>query len=217
MPETEQPQTPSTEHTGLEWLKQHQRYLMAGGIAVAAILLVGWFLIVSGRRKEAFATEALERARDAADAGNLPQAATELQRVIESFGGTDAAMEATLSLNVVRMESGQTQLAADDLSRFLATNPPARFATEGYMLLGTAQENLGQFAEAGKTYHKAADTAIQDFMKAKAFLAAARAFRAAGKNEDAKAVLGYILDKYPETSSAAEAQVRLGELMQGKL
>ena len=216
MQATEQVTGSDEKATGLEWAQKYQRHLAAGGIAVLAVAVGAWFLVASGKRKEAFAMAELERARDAADAGNLPLAASGLQQVVNTYGGTDAALEATLTLNVVRIASGQHQLAADDLARFVGTNPPARFAAQAHVLHGVALENLGQHAEAAQAYEQASQTADMDFAKAEALLGAARAHRNAGNMEGAATALRTILDQYGETPSAAEAQVRLGEVTQGK-
>jgi len=48
-------------------------------------------------------------------------------------------------------------------------------------------------------------------------LFAARAYRNAGKPDDAIKALQEIIDKYPKTSGVTEAKIRLAELTQGKM
>jgi len=55
--------------------------------------LIAWLLMTSARRKEEFAARSLNQARAAAEAGNLPLASSELQKLIQTYKGTDAASE----------------------------------------------------------------------------------------------------------------------------
>jgi len=213
--------TPTTESSSdgasnlLARLQAHRKVLTGAGIAVALIVLVGWFMIESGRRREAAASGILEGAWSLQDQGDLPQASAEFQRVVDGFSGTDAANQAVLALNQVRIESGQSQIAADALTAFIASGPSAVHASPAHRLLGVAQENLGQAAEAAASYEQAAALATLGPLKAEALLSAARAHRNAGKPEDAIRVLRLILAEHGESGVAPEARVRLAELTMG--
>ncbi|HUF34788.1 MAG TPA: hypothetical protein VMN37_02505, partial [Gemmatimonadales bacterium] len=95
------------------------RLAVAGALALVVLGLVAWFVTTSTRRKEEFAARSLNQARAAAEAGNLPLASSELQRLIETYRGTDAATEAVITLNQVRMVNGQSELAVVGLRDFL--------------------------------------------------------------------------------------------------
>jgi len=213
--------TPTTESPSeggsnlLARLQAHRKVLTGAGIAVALIVLVGWFMIESGRRREAAASGILEGAWGLQDQGDLPQASAEFQRVVDGFSGTDAANQAVLALNQVRIESGQSQIAADALTAFLATGPAAEHAGAAHRLLGVAQENLGMPDEAAASYEQAATLATLGPFKAEALLSAARAFRNAGKPDDAIRVLRKILAEHEQAAVTGEARVRLAELTQG--
>jgi tetratricopeptide (TPR) repeat protein len=200
----------------MSWLQASKRQAMAGAIAVAVIALGVWFVVTSGRRKEEFAANVFSRALATADKGNLPQASADLQRVIQTYAGTDAANEAVLALNQIRMASGQTQLAAANLGEYLARKPAPRFAAPAYALLGAAQENSKKFAEAGAAYEQAAGTAEIAFVKASYLVDGGRAYRLAGKPQEAIRVYRSVTDKYPDAPAAVEAQERLGELTAGQ-
>jgi predicted negative regulator of RcsB-dependent stress response len=202
----------SREERLAAWAQANARPLAIGAGVIALVALVGWFVMASGKRKEAFARQALENAWGAADAGNIPQASSELQKVANTYKGTDAAYEATLSLNQTRLSAGQSQLAVDDLRRFLQAGPPARFVHPANMLLGAGLENLGKPAEAADAYMAASSGADMDHLKAEALLAAGRAYRAAGQNEKAIAAYQSIVDHYQTTAAFPVAEVRLGEL-----
>lgn len=198
--------------TPVSRLQASKRRAMAGGIAVAVIALGVWFVVTSGRRKEEFASRVFSQALATAEKGNLPQASADLQRVIQTYAGTEAASEAVLALNQIRMASGQTELAAANLNEFVARKPAPRFAAPAYGLLGVAQENTKKFAEAAAAYEQAAAMAEVAFVKASYLVDAGRAYRLAGKAQDAIRVYRTVVEKYPDAPATVEAQVRLGEL-----
>jgi outer membrane protein assembly factor BamD (BamD/ComL family) len=165
----------------------------------------------------AFAARSLNQARAAAEAGNLPLASSELQKLIQTYKGTDAAREAVITLNQVRMVNGQSELAAVGLRDFLATKPAAEYAAPAYGLLGSALENSQKWADAGDAFANASRAADLEYLKARYLVDAARAYREGGKTEQALAAYREIIRKYPKTSSFTEAQVRLAEMTDGKM
>jgi TolA-binding protein len=210
-------QTTATATPPTAWYRDKRRLI---GAAVLTVLLLGvvvWLVLASGRRKEEFAARSLNQARAAAEAGNLPLASSELQRLIETYRGTDAATEAVITLNQVRMVNGQSELAAVGLREFLAKKPPRKYLAPAYGLLGTALENSKRPAEAAVAFSSASKSADLDYLKARYLIDAGRAYRAAGKTNEAQAVYREVIQKHPKSSSFTEAQVRLAELTDGKM
>jgi predicted negative regulator of RcsB-dependent stress response len=199
------------------WYRDRQRQLLAAVIILAAAAIVGWFVLDSSKRKEEFAARSLNQARAAAEAGNLPLASSELQRLITTYKGTDAASEAVVTLNQVRMVNGQSELAAVGLKEYLAAKPPAKYLAPANGLLGAALENSKQWVEAGNAYNQASNSADVPYLKANYLIDAGRAFRQGGKLEEAKKAYRTILQKYPDSPSFTEAQVRLAELTDGRM
>jgi tetratricopeptide (TPR) repeat protein len=211
------PQTQAAERAPLiERLEKHRKPISYGlGILVA--LIVGlWLYSETGRRKNSAAADALDAARGALEAGNLPAASAEFQRVIQAYRGTDAAFQAELGLNAVRLQSGQAQLAVDELRKFAEAGPPPLYESGAWLMAGGALENLGKFADAAAAYVKAADKAPEDYRKVEALLGAARAYRLAGNPKAGEDALRRIVSQFPEdTPGVAEAKVRLAELTAG--
>lgn len=203
--------------TATPWYRDRNRQLAAIAVALAVAGLIAWFLVSSSRRKEEFAARSLNQARSAAEAGNLPLASSELQKLIQTYKGTDAAHEAVISLNQVRMVNGQSELAAVGLRDFLATKPAPEYAAPANGLLGAAYENAGKFADAGDAFTSASKAADLDYLKARYLIDAGRAYREGGKTPQAIAAYREIIQKYPKTSGFVEAQVRLAELTGGKM
>jgi tetratricopeptide (TPR) repeat protein len=214
------PSQPSREEQPavLAWFERNRKLVSYGTTAVLVVLLGAWLFRVTGQRKEAAAADALERGRAAFESGNLPSASTEFQRVAQSYSGTDAAFQAELGLNEVRLASGQTQIAVDELRKFVGKNPPAFYASGAYNLMAGALENLKKFDEAAQAYQKAADIAAEDYRKVDALLGQARSLRLAGKEKEAVDVLRGIISKFArDVPGEAEAEVRLAEWTKGTL
>jgi len=199
------------------WYRDRTRQLIGLGAVLALAALIAWFLVSSSRRKEEFAARSLNQARSAAEAGNLPLASSELQKLIQQYKGTDAANEAIITLNQVRMVNGQSELAAVGLREYLATSPAPEYAAPANGLLGSALENARKFADAGAAYSAAAKAADLDYLKARYLIDAGRAYREAGKTGEAAAVYREVIKKYPNSTSLTEAQVRLAEMTDGKM
>ncbi len=199
------------------WYRDRQRQIVAGLIVVIAIVLVAWFVMASAERKEQFAARSLNQARAAAEAGNLPLASSELQKLISAYEGTDAASEAVITLNQVRMINGQSELAVVGLREFLAGNPPEQYVAPAHGLLGAALENSKRWADAGTAYIQASNAAKVDYLKATYLIDAGRSFREGGKLDEATRAYRSVLEKYPTSASVTEAEVRLAELTDGKM
>ena len=197
--------------------ERHRRPLLIalGLIVVAGI--VTWFVLSSAKRKEEFATRSLNQARSAAEAGNLPLASSELQRLITTYKGTDAAREAVITLNQVRMVNGQSELAAVGLREFVASKPPQKYLAPAYGLLGAALENAKRYPEAAEAYMQASGSAEVPYLKADYLISAGRAYREGGRSTDAIKAYRTVVEKYSDAPSFTEAQVRLAELTEGKM
>jgi predicted negative regulator of RcsB-dependent stress response len=210
-------QTTATPSKTAPWYRERTRLIVGAAIAVLLLAIVGWVVWSSERRKETFAARSLNQARAAAEAGNLPLASSELQRLIDTYGGTDAATEAVITLNQVRMVNGQNELAAVGLREFIQKDPPARYLAPAYGLLGTALENAKRPAEAAEAFRNASKSADLEYLKARYLIDAGRAFVAGGKQTEAVAVYRSVIESFPKSPSVTEAKVRLAELTDGKM
>jgi len=202
---------------GTPWYRDQTRLAIGGVIAVVVVALVVWLVVSSGRRKEEFAARSLNQARTAAESGNLPLASSELQKLIDQYKGTNAATEAVITLNQVRMVNGQSELAVVGLRDFLAANPKPQYRAPAYGLLGAALENAGRYPDAAEAYENASKAADLEYLKARYLIDAGRSYAAGGKKAEAEGAYREVVQKYPKSTSFTEAQVRLAELTDGKM
>jgi len=214
------PAAPSaTPATGsfTQWLAIGQNRWIAAGGGVVAVALVVTFLLWGSQRKEAFAARALDEARGSAEAGNLPLAASQFQKLITTYSGTDAADEAVMALNQVRLINGQAQLAASGLQEFIKSGPKAKYLAPAQALLGSALENSNKPLEAAAAFEAASKEAKFPFLKAEYLLQAGLAYESAAKPDQAAAEYRTIVKDYRSQPAYTEAAVRLAELTGGKM
>lgn len=215
---TAQPHVPTSgANRSLAWAQANRKLLMIAGGILLAVVVVVWFVTTARNRREDFANRSLTQARNIAEAGNIPEASTEFQKIVDTYAGTAAAQEAEIALNQLRLVSGQSELAVVRLREFVGSNPGPRFASAANGLLGAALENVGRPAEAGDAYKQASNAAPVDYLKAEYLLQAGRAFVAGGKRAEAEAAYRTIIEKYSTSNPFVEAQVRLAEMTKGAL
>ena len=208
--------SPSFSTDPMAWFRARQRQVLIVGGVILGVGVIGGFLWRLQVNKETFAANALEQARNMADSPNgLGQSASMLQRIIDTYGGTDAAQEAVLTLAQVRMINGQNQLAAAALQDFIKKGPRAKYAAPAYGLLGAALEETGHAAEAAADYMAASKAADVGPLKAQYLVNAARAYLNAGEQPKALDALRTVVKDYDKTPSATEATLRLSELTKG--
>jgi tetratricopeptide (TPR) repeat protein len=185
---------------------------MFGVAAVAAVALAVWFVLEYSERKELAATNALDEARIALQSENLPLAASDLSRIVVTYGGTVAADEATIVLAQVRLQQDQPTVAADEIRDALARGLRPQFEAAALGLLGTALEEIGNHSEAAETFERASQATWYDYVAAQYLSDAGRAFVAA--RDTARAIAAYerILGEYEDAPVGREARVRLAEL-----
>ena len=195
---------------------QRRLAAFAGG-GIVLLVLVAWFVVLSGRRKEEFAARALEEARAAAEVGNLPLAASQLQKVVSTYDGTDASKEAAIMINQVRLGTGQAELAVVGMRDFIKAGPGPKYLAQAYALLGRALENTHRPSEAADAYVSASGAATAGYLRADYLTDAGRAFTQAEQSDKAIETYRKIIREYPKSSQRTEAEVRLAELTGGKL
>jgi predicted negative regulator of RcsB-dependent stress response len=215
-PQAPPPRTDDQDRLALlaKWVRAHERIVAGVAIAIAVVAAGIWFAVSARERRETFARRELSQARQAAEAGNLPLAASDLSRVVGSFGGTTAGQEARLVLAEVRLRQGQAALAASELRTFLSGSVKSQYRMQAYELLGLALEQAGDFSGAGRAFEDGSASAVAEYkyLSASLLLSASRAYAAAGDTTAAVRALERLATEFAETSAAQEAQLRLAEL-----
>jgi predicted negative regulator of RcsB-dependent stress response len=192
------------------WLELHSRQLMFGSIGLLVVAGGFWFYKQSAMRQAESASSALTEAQSAVAAGNLPLAQSDLEKLIQRYGGTDAGTQAHVLLAQVHYNKGEFQQGIAELKSVVDAKDSYTAAT-AMGLIGGGLEQSGKFADAAAEYEKAAAKAPYKVDHDVYMASAARVLTTAGKLDDAKKIWS-ALAKDDESAASAEARVRLGEI-----
>ncbi len=192
------------------WLETYSRQLMYGSIALLVVAGGLWFYRQSNERQAESASMALSESQSAVAAGNLPLAQSDLEKLIQRYGGTDAGTQAHVLLAQVHFEKGEFQQGIEEL-KSVTNAKDAYTAASAMNLMAAGLEQSGKFADAAATYEKAAAKSPYKVDHDVYMASAARALTTEGKVDDAKKIWSG-LAKDDESAASAEARVRLGEI-----
>jgi predicted negative regulator of RcsB-dependent stress response len=194
----------------VSWLELHSRQLMYASIGLLLIAGGVWFYKQSNARQAESAETALSEAESAMSAGNMPLAQSDLEKLIQRYGSTDAGRQAHVLLAQVHYEKGEFQQGIEEL-KTVTSDKDAYTAAAALSLEGAGLEQAGKLADAAATYQKAASKAPYKVDHDLYLANAARVLTLAGKVDDAKKIWMDLANDDASPASA-EARVRLGEL-----
>ena len=189
----------------------HRRGVSWALIVLAIAVLGYWYYERSEALKAQRAENAYLQARQSAAAGNLPLAISDLQKVATRYEGTRAGTQASMTLAQAFYQQKKFKDGIAALKKAEA-KASSDFRPSLHVLEADGYEELKDFVSAAEQYKVAAKETRFPVDKAQYQAAAARDYMAAGKTEDAKAIWTE-LAKDETTPVAAEAKVRLGELL----
>lgn len=131
--------------------------------------------------------------------------------VANDYAGTQAAIEALLRAGDLEYGAGQYDAAIRSYERAAADRRPPIRATAllgvGYSLLAK-----GDASGAVTAFGQAAEAAPKDPVAAEAYLAQGRTLETLKKLEEARRAYGEVIEKFPQTSWAQQANDRIGAL-----
>jgi predicted negative regulator of RcsB-dependent stress response len=195
-----------------DWIQANTR---AVGVGLALVAVGGaayWFYVRSAEIKRLNAERSLNQAKQAMSAGNQALARTDLQRVASRYMGTAAGSQAAMILAQMnfgdnKIPDGIALLEPYQTASASGANLPAIWS-----LTGDGHLAAGRANEAANTYMKAADATKLPGERALYMAKAARAYMAAAKNVEARAIWEKLAADPEAVALKNEATMRLGEL-----
>lgn len=192
-----------------EFWDRHRQHLAWVGLVIIVALAAAWFYVRSASLKQEHAESAFESAIVSVQSGNIPLAESDLKKVVARYAGTNGGAEAAMTLAKLYYQQGKFPAGIDALRTAVSTKGDMQY--DALVLEAGGYEGLTKWADAARTYEKAAAAARFREEKAQAEAMAARAYQAGGDKADAVKIWQTLL-KDPKSGFAAEANVRLGEL-----
>ena len=134
--------------------------------------------------------------------------------VIDQYGSTPSGNLAKHYAGICYLKSGDVEQAALYLAKFSPVKglPGALINAQNYGLQGDVAVEQGNYAAAVKFYEKAVKAADNNMTAPLYLRKAGLAEKAQGNNERAAALFQRILDNYPSSMEAREAEKLLGSI-----
>ena len=196
-----------------EWIQKHlnQVLMVAGGVVLVAIVV--FFIFSSKAKREQKAAELLGKATLEFQTGNASQAITDLNTVMEKYGGTKDAGQATFYLATVHFYAKDYARSQAIFQSFVE-----KYKDEDPLLLASAQAGIaechmeiGEFQAAGDNFVKAVSSKPDGLLAPQYLFSAGRAYLKANQKEKAKEVFKRLIDQYPDSKEAYKAKEQLAE------
>jgi tetratricopeptide (TPR) repeat protein len=187
-----------------EWLESNWKMVMAwaGGLAVLAILIAGWYFMSKARD---------EAAQDILGQGMQVLATGDYEQAIDLFGqaadkGGSGATEAVAELyrGITLSRTGRNDEAVPILTKVGETSSVLLVAQTARAVLAGIHETAGEYEQAEAIYMTLSTEEGGVYPPARALLNAGRARLAMGREAEAQELFEGIVRDYPQSAAAAE-------------
>ena len=204
------PVPPPTSDSVMDRFNRYSKPL-AGVVGLALVAGIGYWFWQNDRQVKA---ERAEReyfqAQAAAASGNVALASSDLQKVVQRYPGTPAAVQSAMLIAQLRYDEGKHAEGITVLETARQTAPD-HLVPGLHALLAAGHEDQGKHDLAAAEYRKAAEETPYAADRSKYLADAARALMSAGKPAEAEAIWRDLAEELTGPTSG-EARVRLGEI-----
>ena len=121
----------------IDWSRDHARDLSFGALAILTIAAAAWLYGYSSRRNMVRAELMLNQAETSLSAQRLPEAQTQLQRLVQNYEGTPAAGQGLLRLGQVLFDQGKFAEGVSELEQAFGEYEDGPFAASVRQLAGS--------------------------------------------------------------------------------
>lgn len=181
--------------------------------AVAAAIQIGGQAAGAGAETDSPGAQALSQARQAFLGGNLEAGASALEQVRADHARSDAGREATYILGNTYLQLGDYTKAEETYREFLAKPLHDDLMVDGAKLgIAAAKEEAGDLSGAAAEYRQVWESGVTPGARIQGAMSSARLLATLGQSAAAKELLQAIVDTYPATPAAEQAEFRLMSL-----
>lgn len=204
----------------IAWGQENTRQVTIGSAVILVIAAVAAWMIIQQRSLEANAQARLAQVQQTVASGNAQLAIRDLESYLDTFGSTDVADQARLTLADLLTTHAQPQQAIDALAD-LPRRIDAPFGLPAARLEAAALEQMGRYDDAISAYDRIAANARFPYQRREALADAARLQLQYGSPEQAVDHLQRAVDTFEEGEAGrgyfemwlaeARAQARAGQ------
>lgn len=202
---------------GVEYARENTVVVVIAAVvfvgAVAAAIQIGGQAAGAGGDTDSPGAQALSEARQAFLGGNLEAGATALEQVRADHARSDAGREATYILANTYLQLGDYAKAEEAYRAFLAKPLHDDLMVDGARLgIAAAKEEAGDLSGAAAAYREVWDSGTTAGARIQGAMSSARIAETLGQPDAARNLLQAIVDTYPTSPAAEQAEFRLMSL-----
>ena len=195
------------------WAETHRRAVIAGGIALVAVVAAAFYYQDYREKLVARASVRLQEIQIASQSADIETVRSELRIFIDQYSGTSYASQARVAL-------GDLELRRDSLGPAIQALEPVADLGEANPLSYTAMEMIAAAYEQGgdadralQWYERLQSNARFDYQRHRAMAEQARLHTIGGRYAEAAALYEQLVDEAEEDPAGQEVYaVRLGEV-----
>lgn len=195
-----------------EWIQKHLNEVLMGAGGVILVAVIVFFILSSQAKRGRKASDLLGKANLELQAGNLGQAVTDLQTVVNKYGSTKDAGRATFFLASAFYYAEDYVQAQSMFEKYLEKYK------ENILLTASAQAGIadchmqkGNYVQAAEEFVKAASLNPQGFLAPQYLLRATSAYLDADQKDKARETLNKLISDYPDSPEVHRAKIYLAE------
>jgi len=195
-----------------EWLQRHlnQVLMVAGGVVLIAVIV--FFVLSSQSKRERKGAELLGKASLELQSGDLGAAAGDLQTVVNQYGSTKSAGQATFLLASAYYYAKDYAQAQSFFEKYLGKyKKDPILSASAQAGIAECHMQRGNYLLAGENFVKAASLNPEIFLSPQYLLRGADAYLKADQKEKAKELLNKLIKEYPDSKEVNQAKIQLTE------
>ena len=184
------------------------------GVAVVVVSIAGGYYWSNQQTDDLVeAGKVLAPGQSAMQDNRFEDAIPLFERVVNEYGGTALAPEATIELANAYFNTGDYENARTYFQTYLDEyDEDAMFRVTARSGIAACDEEEEKYEEAAREYLALADEDPDSYLAAGFLLSAARCFAAADQKEQARALYDRVVESYESTPYARDAQIALTAL-----
>lgn len=196
--------------------KWYRRYAKQTNYVAIGLLAVAFIVIMMARSKtkaEQNAAAQLAVAEQYVMSGDYDRAISSMTEIMNTFAGTSSSGKAVYYLGDIHFQRQDYENAEKFFRMYVSDYGDLQLYKASSMAgIGASLENQGHFAEAGEWFQKAAELSRNSFYGPFYWKDAGRCYRIAGMKEQGRMAYQNIIENYPESQVAQEAEYLLKSL-----
>jgi TolA-binding protein len=194
-----------------EWIQKHLNQVLMGAGGAVLLALVIFFIFSSKAKREQKAAELFGKATMEFQTGNVNQSITDLQAVMDRYGGTKNASQAAFYLAIVYFYTKDYAKSQAIFQRFLEKHKDPLLLASAQAGIAECNMESGEFQAAGDNFVKAVSFKPDGLLAPQYLFSAGRAYLKANQKEKAKEIFQQLIDQYSDSKEAFKAREQLAE------